>query len=37
MLAEALFQAQQTLGEIAGECSADDRLGKIFSEFFIGE
>lgn len=37
LLAEDLRQAQQRLGEITGEFSADDLLGKIFSEFCIGK
>ncbi len=37
LLAEDLRQAQQALGEITGEVSADDLLGKIFSEFCIGK
>jgi len=37
LLAEDLRQAQQALGEITGEVSADDLLGKIFSSFCIGK
>ncbi len=37
LLAEDLRQAQQYLGEITGEFSADDLLGKIFSSFCIGK
>lgn len=37
LLAEDLRQAQQALGEITGAFSADDLLGKIFSEFCIGK
>ncbi len=37
LLAEHLRSAQQALAEITGEFSADDLLGKIFSEFCIGK
>ncbi|WP_048308712.1 tRNA uridine-5-carboxymethylaminomethyl(34) synthesis GTPase MnmE [Halomonas sp. PR-M31] len=37
LLAEDLREAQQALGEITGEFSADDLLGKIFGEFCIGK
>ncbi|WP_114416791.1 tRNA uridine-5-carboxymethylaminomethyl(34) synthesis GTPase MnmE [Marinospirillum perlucidum] len=37
LLAEDLRQAQEILGEITGEFSADDLLGKIFGEFCIGK
>lgn len=37
LLAEDLKQAQNALGEITGEFSADDLLGTIFSEFCIGK
>jgi tRNA modification GTPase len=37
LLAEDLRQAQQALTEITGEFSADDLLGKIFSQFCIGK
>lgn len=37
LLAEELKQAQQTLGEITGEFTSDDLLGRIFSEFCIGK
>lgn len=37
LLAEELRQAQQVLGEITGEVSADDLLGEIFSSFCIGK
>lgn len=37
LLAEDLRDAQQALGEITGEFSADDLLGKIFGEFCIGK
>lgn len=37
LLAEDLRQAQQVLGEITGEVSADELLGKIFSSFCIGK
>lgn len=37
LLAEELRQAQQALGEITGEVSADDLLGEIFSSFCIGK
>jgi tRNA modification GTPase len=37
LLAEELRLAQQTLGEITGEVSSDDLLGKIFSSFCIGK
>lgn len=35
--AESLRMAQLALGEMTGEFSADDLLGKIFSEFCIGK
>ena len=34
---EELRQAQQRLGEITGEVSSDDLLGRIFSSFCIGK
>ena len=37
LLAEELRLAQQWLGEITGEFSADDLLGRIFSEFCLGK
>jgi tRNA modification GTPase len=37
LLAEELRQAQQALGEITGEFSADDLLGQIFATFCIGK
>lgn len=37
LVAEDLRMAQQQLGEITGEFSADDLLGRIFSSFCIGK
>lgn len=37
LIAESLRQAQQSLGELTGEFSADDLLGEIFSRFCIGK
>ncbi|MGA7801572.1 MAG: tRNA modification GTPase, partial [Gammaproteobacteria bacterium] len=37
LLAEELRQAQQALGEITGEFTSDDLLGRIFSSFCIGK
>jgi tRNA modification GTPase len=37
LLAEELRLAQQLLGEITGEVSSDDLLGRIFSSFCIGK
>jgi tRNA modification GTPase len=37
LLAEELRLAQQALGEITGEVTADDLLGRIFSSFCIGK
>ena len=37
LLAEELRLAQQSLGAITGEFTADDLLGRIFSEFCIGK
>jgi len=37
LVAESLRQAQSSLGEITGEFSADDLLGKIFGSFCIGK
>lgn len=37
LLAEELRLAQQALGEITGQFSADDLLGRIFSDFCIGK
>ena len=37
LVAEDLRQAQNALGEITGEFSADDLLGEIFSSFCIGK
>ncbi|MEJ1295941.1 MAG: tRNA uridine-5-carboxymethylaminomethyl(34) synthesis GTPase MnmE [Candidatus Sedimenticola sp. (ex Thyasira tokunagai)] len=37
LLAEDLRQAQQALGEITGEFTADDLLGRIFGSFCIGK
>lgn len=37
LMAEELRLAQQALGEITGAFTADDLLGKIFSEFCIGK
>ncbi|MCM5704674.1 tRNA uridine-5-carboxymethylaminomethyl(34) synthesis GTPase MnmE [Larsenimonas salina] len=37
LLAEDLRAAQEALGEITGEFSADDLLGEIFSSFCIGK
>ena len=34
---ELLRMAQQALGEITGEFSPDDLLGRIFSSFCIGK
>ena len=36
LVAESLRQAQNSLGEITGEFSADHLLGKIFGSFCIG-
>ena len=36
-IAEELRVAQNTLGELTGQVSSDDLLGKIFSEFCIGK
>jgi tRNA modification GTPase len=37
LFAEELRLAQQALGEITGQFSADDLLGEIFSRFCIGK
>jgi tRNA modification GTPase len=37
LLAEDLRQCQRALGEITGQVSADDLLGRIFSSFCIGK
>jgi tRNA modification GTPase len=37
LLAEELRQAQHSLGEITGEFTSDDLLGRIFSSFCIGK
>jgi len=37
LMAEELRQAQQHLGEITGEFTSDDLLGKIFASFCIGK
>lgn len=37
LVAESLRQAQQHLGEITGDFTADDLLGKIFGSFCIGK
>ncbi len=37
LAAEELRQAQQVLGEITGEFTSDDLLGRIFSSFCIGK
>ncbi len=37
LLAEELREAQDALGEITGEFTPDDLLGRIFSEFCIGK
>ena len=37
LCAEELRLAQQSLGQITGEFSADDLLGEIFSRFCIGK
>jgi tRNA modification GTPase len=37
LLAEHLRMAQQSLGEITGEFTADDLLGRIFASFCIGK
>jgi tRNA modification GTPase len=36
-LAQELRDAHQALGEITGEVSSDDLLGRIFSSFCIGK
>jgi tRNA modification GTPase len=37
LVAEELRAAQQALGEITGEFTTDDLLGRIFSSFCIGK
>ena len=37
LMAEELRQAQQSLGEITGEFTPDDLLGRIFTSFCIGK
>jgi tRNA modification GTPase len=37
LLAEELRLAQQALGEITGEVTSDDLLGRIFASFCIGK
>jgi tRNA modification GTPase len=36
-VAQELTDAQKQLGEITGEVSSDDLLGRIFSSFCIGK
>jgi tRNA modification GTPase len=37
LMAEELRQAQAALGEITGEVTSDDLLGRIFATFCIGK
>ena len=37
LMAEELRLAQQSLGEVTGEFTSDDLLGKIFASFCIGK
>ena len=37
LVAQELRDAHQALGEITGEVSSDDLLGRIFSSFCIGK
>ncbi|MGI9305412.1 MAG: tRNA uridine-5-carboxymethylaminomethyl(34) synthesis GTPase MnmE, partial [Gammaproteobacteria bacterium] len=37
LMAEELRTAQRALGEITGEVTSDDLLGRIFSTFCIGK
>jgi tRNA modification GTPase len=37
LVAEELREAHQALGEITGEVSSDDLLGRIFAGFCIGK
>jgi tRNA modification GTPase len=37
LVAEELREVQQTLGEVTGEVTTEDLLGRIFSEFCIGK
>jgi tRNA modification GTPase len=37
LAAEELRLAQQTLGEVTGEFTSDDLLGRIFASFCIGK
>jgi tRNA modification GTPase len=37
LVAEELRGAQQVLGEITGEFTSDDLLGRIFGSFCIGK
>ncbi len=37
LVADELRQAQQALGEITGEFTADDLLGRVFADFCIGK
>lgn len=37
LVADELFHAQQVLGEITGQFTPDDLLGRIFSDFCIGK
>jgi tRNA modification GTPase len=37
LVAEELRAAQQALGEITGEFTSDDLLGRVFSSFCIGK
>jgi len=37
LVAQELSDAQQALGEITGEISSDELLGRIFASFCIGK